>query len=243
MPDGHIRHGGRAYPMPPHGFAHSLDFAVSEQTESSCVFELRDDEETRTHYPFAFTLRIGFELSDDGLLVTAEVENPNDEPMPADFGFHPGFNWPLTPGHDKHEYAIVFAEDEPAPIRRGADDPILLYPEGQPSPVEGNVLRLRDELFEAQAIVFDRLNSRSVTYGAPGTLCLRIDFPDSPHLGIWMRPGASYICVEPWQGYPSRIDFDGTLAEKPGIALIPAGETRYWRLGIALQPEGDLHIP
>jgi galactose mutarotase-like enzyme len=91
--------------------------------------------------------------------------------------------------------------------------------------------------------VFDRLNSRSVTYGAPGTLCLRIDFPDSPHLGIWMRPGASYICVEPWQGYPSRIDFDGTLAEKPGIALIPAGETRYWRLGIALQPEGDLYSP
>jgi galactose mutarotase-like enzyme len=127
----------------------------------------------------------------------------------------------LTPGHDKHEYVIVFAEDEPAPIRRGADDPILLYPEGQPTPVEGNVLRLRDELFEEQAIVFDRLNSRSVTYGAPGTLCMRIDFPDSPHLGIWMRPGATYVCVEPWQGYPSNLNFDGPFAEKPGIALIP----------------------
>ena len=193
MPDGHIRHGGRAYPMPPHGFAQSRDFAVSEQTESSCVFELRDDAETRAHYPFAFTLRIGFELSDDGLLVTMTVENPNDEPMPADVGFHPGFNWPLTLGHDKHEYTIVFAEEEPAPIRRGADDPILLYPEGRPTPVEGNVLRLRDELFEEQAIVFDRLNSRSVVYGAPGTLCLRIDFPDSPHLGIlsWCRSTSS----------------------------------------------------
>lgn len=240
MPDGHIRHGGRAYPMPPHGFAHSRDFAVSRQTESSCVFELRDDDATRAHYPFAFTLRIEFDLSDDGLLVTAEVENPNDEPMPADVGFHPGFNWPLTPGRDKSEYAIVFAESEPAPIRRGTGDPVLLYPEGRPTPVEGNVLRLRDELFEELAIVFDYLNSRSVTYGASGALCLRIDFPDSPNLGIWTKPGAPYVCVEPWQGYPSRIDFDGPLTEKPGIALIPPGETRYWRLGIALQPEGDL---
>jgi galactose mutarotase-like enzyme len=242
MPDGHIRHGGRAYPMPPHGFAHSRDFSVSRQTESSCVFELRDDAETRTYYPFAFTLRIGFDLSDDRLLVTAEVENPNDEPMPADFGFHPGFNWPLTPGHDKSEYAIVFAESEPAPIRRGTGDPVLLYPEGRPTPVEGNVLHLRDELFEELAIVFDRLNSRSVTYGASGTLCLRIDFPDSPNLGIWTKPGAPYVCVEPWQGYPSQIDFDGPLVEKPGIALIEPGETRRWRLAITLQPAGGLRI-
>ena len=241
MPDGHIRHGGRAYPMPPHGFARSRDFAVSGQTESSCVFELRDDAETRACYPFAFTLRIAFDLSDDGLLVTAEVENPNDEPMPADFGFHPGFNWPLTPGHDKSEYAVVFAESEPAPIRRGTGDPVLLYPEGRPTPVEGNVLRLRDELFEELAIVFDHLNSRSVTYGASGALCLRIDFPDSPNLGIWTKPGAPYVCVEPWQGYPSQIDFDGPLVEKPGIALIEPGVTRRWRLAITLQPEGELH--
>lgn len=239
MPDGHIRHGGRSYPMPPHGFAHRRDFAVSEQTDSSCVFELRDDEATRSHYPFGFALRIGFDLSDDGLLVTAEVENPNDEPLPLDFGFHPGFNWPLTPGRDKSDYAIVFEEAEPAPIRRGIDDPIMLIPGGLPTPVEGNVLRLRDELFEESAIVFDRLDSRSVTYTAPAALGLRIDFPDSPNLAIWTKPGAPYVCVEPWQGYPSQIDFDGPLTEKPGIALIPPAETRSWRLGITLLPFGE----
>ena len=239
MPDGHIHHDGRAYPMPPHGFAHSRDFVVVEQTRSSCVFELRDDEATRSHYPFAFALRIGFDLSDDGLLVTAEVENPNDEAMPVDFGFHPGFNWPLTPGRDKSDYTLVFEKAEPAPIRRGIDDPIMLIPEGQPTPIEGNVLRLRDELFEESAIVFARLDSRSVTYTAPAALGLRIDFPDSPNLAIWTKPGGPYICVEPWQGYPSQIDFDGPLTEKPGIALIPPDETRSWRLGITLLPHGE----
>jgi galactose mutarotase-like enzyme len=114
MPGGHIHHRGCDYPMPPHGFAHIMDFSLSRKTESSCTFELRDDEETHTHYPFSFGLDVGFDLSDDGLLVTITVENPNDEPMPADVGFHPGFNWPLTGGLSKDEYVIVFDKDESA---------------------------------------------------------------------------------------------------------------------------------
>ena len=127
--------------MPPHGFARLRDFAVAEQSTTRCSFELCDDTETRVHYPFAFRLRVEFELSGDSLLNTIAVENLDGEPLPADVGFHPGFNWPLTPGHAKDEYTVVFAEDEPAPIRRGTGDPVLLYPESRPSPVEGNVSR------------------------------------------------------------------------------------------------------
>jgi len=228
--------------MPPHGFAHSRDFGLSRKTGSSCGFELRDDEETHTHYPFAFGLDVGFDLSEDGLLVTITVENPNDEPMPADVGFHPGFNWPLTKGRSKDEYVIVFDKDEPAPVRRGGDDPVLLYPEGEPTPVEANILRPRDEMFEGSPLVFDRLDSRSLTYGSRDGLSLRIDFPDSPHLGLWMIPGENYLCIEPWQGYPARMDFDGPLTEKPGIAIIEPGETRCWRLGITLRSGGEPNV-
>ena len=113
VPGGRIHHRGRDYPMPPHGFARSRDFTVSRQTGSSCAFELRDDEETRAHYPFAFGLNVGIDLSDDGLLVTIAVENLNDEPMPADVGFHPGFNWPLTPDRSKDEYAVSSRRTSP----------------------------------------------------------------------------------------------------------------------------------
>jgi galactose mutarotase-like enzyme len=242
VPGGRIHHRGRDYPMPPHGFARSRDFAVSRQTGSSCAFELRDDEETRAHYPFAFGLNVGFDLSDDGLLVTIAVENPNDEPMPADVGFHPGFNWPLTPDRSKDEYAVVFEKDEPAPVRRGGDDPVLLYADGEPTPVEGNVLRPRDEMFEGSPVMFDRLISRSLTYGARDGLGLRMDFPDSPHLGLWMIPGENYLCIEPWQGYPAEMDFGGPLMEKPGIAVIEPGETRRWRVGLALLSAGEPRV-
>src|SRR5829696_7061055 len=103
---GQIHHGRHNYPMPPHGFARGRNFAVSQQTPTSCLLELRDDRETRSHYPFAFTLRVGFELSDDSLHCTISVENPNEESLPADVGFHPGFNWPLTPGQVKEEFCV-----------------------------------------------------------------------------------------------------------------------------------------
>ncbi len=111
----------------------------------------------------------------------------------------------------------MFAEEEPGPIRRGTGDPILLLPDPRPTPVEGRVLRLRDALFEEQAMVWDHLNSRAVTFAAPGSRGLRGEFPDSPHLAVWMFPRAPYLCIEPWQGYPSPVDFRGPISEKSGL--------------------------
>lgn len=228
--DGVLRHKGRTYPMPAHGFARLRQFDVTMETDGQCVFELKSDETTRQHYPFAFLLRVGFELSEEGLVVTATVQNQENELLPVDVGFHPGFNWPFMLGDERDDYVIAFRANELAPIRRGVDDPIFLTPGARPTPVEGNVLRIRDELFSENAIVFDQLSSRSLTFGKKGSLNLRIAFPDSPYLAVWTRPGAPFLCIEPWQGLPSPVDFRGEIADKPGIALIPPGQTLPWRL-------------
>ena len=52
---------------------------------------------------------------------------------------------------------IRFEHDEPAPVRRIDTDGFLL-PDPQPTPVEGDKLVLRDDLFVADALIFDRLS-------------------------------------------------------------------------------------
>jgi len=235
LPGGVLRHQGREYQMPAHGFARLSGFAVTQQSAAGCTFELRDSEATRASYPFAFRLQVSFELADGALVNMISVTNPGAEPLPADVGFHPGFNWPLTPGRAKRDYVVRFEKPEPAAIRRGVDDPILLRPERLPSPVAGRILRPRDDLFTDNAIVFDRLASRSVEFGAAGDLGVQVAFPDSPNLALWMRPGATYLCIEPWHGYPAEVGFTGPFADKPGIAQISPGETRRWRLRITPQ--------
>jgi len=99
---------------------------------------------------------------------------------------------------------------------------------------EGDRMVLADSLFAEDALIWDRLQSRSLSYGGPTGPSLRLDFPDMPHLGIWSKPGAGFVCLEPWQGFASPVGFDGELAEKPGIILVPAGSTRDFKLTVTV---------
>ena len=84
--------------------------------------------------------------------------------------------------------------------------------------------------------MWDDIRSDSITYGAPDGPQLRIAFPDTPKLGIWTKPGAGYVCIEPWQGYASPEGFDDELAGKPGMVSIGPGATKRFEMSIA--PEG-----
>ena len=64
------------------------------------------------------------------------------------------------------------------------------------------------------AIVFDRLASRQIDYIAPSGRSVTVEFPCIPHLGLWSKPGAGFICIEPWQGYASPVDFAGELSKR-----------------------------
>ena len=223
LPGGLLRHRGRDYPMPAHGFARMSPFRAVTSDPAHAVLELTDSEETRAHYPFAFRFRVAFRVEGDTLTCVQSVENRSDEPLPVDLGFHPGFRWPLEPGGNKNDYVVRFAQPEPEPIRRGAGDPISMTPEPHPTPVQGDVLHLDDGLFADGPIVFDRPRSRSVTFGAPGGAALRVDFPDSPQLALWMWPGQPFLAIEPWNGLPAPVGFDGEIATKPEIALVAPG--------------------
>jgi galactose mutarotase-like enzyme len=233
-PDHHIEIDGQKYPMPPHGFARTAEFVVDTAGAAEALLRFEDSPETRRHYPFPFAFTAHYRLDGSDLHLTLSVENRGTTDMPCDVGIHPGFNWPLEPWQSKNDYNVIFAAEETAPIRRGVDDPVMLLPEPQPSPVEGRILRPRDSLFEgALPIVFDRLQSRSLTFAREGGAGIRLDFPDSPNLGLWMQPGANFLALEPWHGYPAQVDFAGPLAQKPGIAHVGAGQTRSWRFAMA----------
>ena len=223
-----IRVVGTAYEIGRHGFARTSTFALVSSDAAKCTWRLEASEATRRQYPFEFRLDVTYRIEDDTLHMTAEVTNRGGAPMPAAFGFHPALRWPLPYGKLRAAHEIVFERDEPAPIRRPIDG--LLSVAGYPTPVNGRRLVLHDDLFEDGAVVFDRLASRSLVYGD----ALRVAFPRMPHLGIWTKPGAGYVCIEPWQGHASPEDFDGELADKPGMVSIMPGVTESFAMSIAL---------
>jgi len=224
----------RSFTLPKHGFARRRTFALIGRDDAHVLFRLEPDAETRAAYPFDFRLDIAFRLNGTTLAMTATVANSGGEPMPFSFGYHPAFAWPLPYGSVADAHRIVFEKDEPAPIRQLDLATGLVAPEPRPTPVEGRTLSPTHALFEADALIWDRLESRSLTWGAPGQPHLRVDFPDTPWLGLWQKPGARYLCIEPWAGTADPLGFSGTIWDKPGIIRLEPGASQSFRMDVTL---------
>ena len=230
---GHYRTRGREYALPRHGFARNRRFQLLSTAPASAAFQLSADADTRAVYPFDFALDLLFTLQGPTLLVTALVHNRDARTMPASLGFHPGLRWPLSAGSPRAGHYLEFDLEEPAPVRR-LDGTGLVSPEVQATPVQSRRLMLADELFAQDALIFDALASRAVRYGAAEGPRIQIAFPDARYLGVWSKPGAPFVCIEPWRGMADPAGFAGELAEKPGIFMVPPGGTASLTMAITL---------
>lgn len=234
--NGTYRLDGRDYALPKHGFARTSQFALIDALPNYARFRLVDSEATRAVWPFAFALEAEFALGGATLAMAVTVRNTGQRPMPFSFGFHPAFAWPLPGGGAKSAHRVLFAKDEPAPIRRIDPASGLLRQAPQPTPVVGRELAPDASLFEADALIWDRLASRALTFTGESGPSLAIDFPDCPHLGIWQKPGAPFLAIEPWHGFNDPEDFAGELAEKPGIVVLRPDVERRFRMDLTVQP-------
>lgn len=230
-----IRVDGQEYPMKKHGFVRRATFAVAETGPDQARFVLTDSAETRARYPFAFALEIGFRIEAATLHIEAVVRNPGDVPLPASLGFHPAFAWPLPYGEDRAAHRIEFDADEPDRLRTIAGDGTIAEARRE-SPLDGRVLALDDALFATDALVWDDVRSQRVRYGAATGPRLEIAFPDTPMLGIWTKPGAQYVCVEPWHGIADPEGFTGEFRDKPGVFEVPVGGEKRIAMSVTLVP-------
>ncbi len=217
---------GQEYPMAQHGFARRQTFTLAEHGSPRATFRLEDDAGTHEHYPFAFRLDVTHRLDGATLETIATVTNRDQRPMPFGLGFHPALRWPLpgTGAASRPHHVVRFDADEPEPIRSVVGGG-LLGP-AQPTPVREDELVLHDSLFEQDALVLDRPNSRGLWFGVPGEPGVRVDFAGLPFLGVWSKPGAGYLCIEPWQGHADDAGFTGPFADKPGVITLVPGECR-----------------
>ncbi|MES2096400.1 MAG: aldose 1-epimerase family protein [Pseudomonadota bacterium] len=215
-----LRIDGVDYPMKQHGFARRQGFEVVQHDAASALFRLTANDETRAQYPFEFALEVDFSIEAATLTIDVRIANPGAAPLPASLGFHPAFAWPLPFGAPREDHRIVFASDEPVPIKQLADG---LIAGDRPSPLDGHMLALTDALFADDALIWDPIHSSSVSYGPPSGPRLYIDFPDTPQLGIWSKPGAAFVCIEPWHGHADPAGFTGDFRDKPGMFEVAPG--------------------
>jgi galactose mutarotase-like enzyme len=223
---------GKTFSTRQHGFARNKQFSVVGASLSECTFRLASDDETRRQFPFDFVLDVTSVVEGAALRIGATVVNKSSRAMPVSFGFHPAFRWPLPYGGSRQDHEIRFERSESARIRRLTDG--LLDVTASKEMLEGSTMPLDEAMFVPGALIFDQLQSRAVNFGVPGEPSIQIRFPNMPHLGVWTKPGAGFLCVEPWQGYAAPLGFAGELKDKPGGILLAANASTEFAIEICL---------
>ncbi|MEM6261026.1 MAG: aldose 1-epimerase family protein [Bacteroidota bacterium] len=209
---------GVSYEMGQHGFARNSEFELLTKTSNGAGFRLSSTGETEKIYPFKFVLDVIYMLNGQELEVAYEVNNlqEGEEPLLFSIGGHPAFSCPIVPEELLTDYVVEFSEEEhahnhylDAGIRSGETGDVL---------VGKREIPVTPTLFDRDALVFGSLASTSCRLlSAKSGRSVQMNFEGFPYFGIWAKPNASFVCLEPWQGIADEASHNQELAEKEGI--------------------------
>lgn len=224
--DDKYRLNDKEYTMPKHGIVRKKPFKLIDKTENSLKFIQSDDEESLKEYPYHFDLIVEFKITDNGLSVSHTVVNKNDCIMYYSFGAHPAFNCEIG------DY-LEFSENEELLTERIDHDSILIE-EKFPVNIDGNKLTITKNLFDDDALILSGYKSQAISLKSNNhNRVVKFNF-DSPLLGIWAKPGAPYVCIEPWWGVNDNYDKKDDLSQKRGIMALNPNEEKSFNWNIEI---------
>ena len=224
LKDDRYRVGDRVFHATQHGFARDLEHQLVEKDGSSVRFLLTDDGGTLERYPFRFRLFTGYELEENRLVCSLQVENPGPDELPFSIGFHTGYRCPFDSAHSIRDYSVVFEQKETADEIECDENGLLSGRKGRFLDNQDTVA-LSDELFP-HSFLLEGLRSQWIAVRENGSgRAVKVSVRGYPCVALWSTPRrVPFVCIEPWYGLPDRADTDGVFLHKQGIQTLGPGQ-------------------
>ncbi len=189
--------GGKKYFLKQHGFARDLPWSIDLlKDEVGIRLKLSDSNDSRSCFPFSFTLWMDVILKEKSLEVSVKIYNQSQDSMPCSFGLHPYFQVLNTQKIkieglpekciDQTNMKVTNASDQIRILDKGVD--FLSYP-------------------SCSVKLFDCLsrNVIELIHEAPMDTTV-----------IWTDPSRQMVCLEPWTSpRNSLVTGDRKLEIKP----------------------------
>lgn len=227
---------GSVYKIPKHGFIrYNKDLQLIEQDTDYLNFQLDYSDKTLEIYPYKFRFNIGFKLEDSKLIVSHRVENLDSKQIYFSLGAHPAFKCPINEGEVYEDYFLEFETEEiAATTLLGASG--LISDQTRPILNNSKKLPLHNHMFDDDALIFKDLKSRKVSLKSKkSNQVLTVSYPDFNYLGIWAKPKAPFLCIEPWLGIADHENSDGDFLKKDGLISLHSGEVFTANYGIRIE--------
>jgi galactose mutarotase-like enzyme len=221
LKEGEFLFEGKAYKMPKHGFIrYNKEMRLKVKTPNSLIFELEYSQKTLEIYPFKFKFEISFTLHEKSLKIHHSIINLDEKPLYFSLGGHPAFNAPIEKDEVYEDFYLEFDRKMDLSTHLLNEKGLVM------DKTEGildneDKIRLQKDLFAKDALIFQNIPSKKVALKNKNTgIILSVEYSDFSNLGIWAKPGAPYVCIEPWLGMADVEHTDKNLKTKEGIQLL-----------------------
>jgi gluconolactonase len=224
--------GGKTYNMPCHGFAKNLPWKEvsrsADQSGARVTVELRDSDQTRASYPFAFRVTATYELSGGHLAIDYNIgsSTANAVEMPFSIGNHIAFNLPFVKGTDpgkmtletpstfqmvRNKVGVLNGEQKPRSFQ--TPEALADFDATTALPMAGYRSQPYARLVDPQGVSLRLTQQASSAVGEPLV-----------RFNLYGGPRSGYFCPEPIFG------IQNSLNSGQGLVKLEPGKDWKWRL-------------
>lgn len=226
---------GSNFELPQHGFARNNEFQLLECHSNYCKLLLSHNFETLKVYPFEFQLIVEYRMLENGIHVKNTVINPSkNNDLYYSIGAHPGFQL-YSPLED---YSIEMEDSNGQTmtgnfsLERHLIQQGLYTGETEWVKFDNGRLALNHHLFQSDAIVFKNEGISSISIFRGMELLVKLSCKTAPYWGIWTKPGAPFLCLEPWNGIADHVNHNFNFLEKEGVQKLPPQQSEVFEYQI-----------
>lgn len=212
---------GNLYEMTQHGFARDMEFEPITKLDNFHSYVLRSNKYTQARYPFEFELYNTYRQEGNKLIFMYKVINTGSTNMPFGLGSHPAFK--IDPDDLKRgNYYLEFKEDEEKAHFLYLVDGLVGTEYAKNKLINGRMIELNEHTFDNDALIIKGIQNKNISLKNSRTrkTVLKMNFEGWPYLGIWSKPGAPFICLEPWQSTADRIHSSSVFVQKQDMVVL-----------------------
>ena len=216
---------GRTYEMGQHGFARDLEFEPITKLDNFHSYVLRSNQSTIVKYPFNFSLLVTYRTDENKLTTIYKVINEGENNMPFGIGGHPAFKIDQKDLFNE-EYYLEFEEDEYKIHFLYLVDWLVGTEYARNVMIDLRRIPITKDSFNNDAIIMKGLTSHRISLKKKtgNKTLLTMDFEGFPYLAVWSKPGAPFICIEPWYTTADTIKSTGVFTQKTDMIVLAPKE-------------------
>lgn len=213
-----------------HGFARDLEWKCIAQSADSATFELTQSDETLYRFPYSFSLKTEYKLTDKGINWKIIVKNTDTKAFKFSTGTHAAFSMNGSPAED---FVIEFEKKEPLTAVVCTPECYLQADKEGKAPLTKNYGEKEAGIIPVTSAGFGNghllTNTNSDWVGLRNlkdNSIIKIQTKGFPYCMLWQNTKGSpqFVCLEPWHGLTDAENTDHNWNNKTALIDLAAGK-------------------